>query len=51
MRDFPGSNNHLMMIKSLNLEAQASTGLVTIPDSTIGSGTTRFYRVVTPAQP
>jgi hypothetical protein len=30
---------------------QASTGVVTIPDSIVGGGTTRFYRLVTPQLP
>jgi hypothetical protein len=34
-----------------NVPAQASDGVVTIPDPTIGSGTTRFYRLVTPQLP
>ena len=34
-----------------NVPAQASDGVVTIPDSTLGSAPTRFYRLVTPQLP
>ena len=38
-------------LKLTNVSAQGSTGAMTIGDPTSGSVTTRFYRLVTPAQP
>jgi hypothetical protein len=43
--------NSAVWLTLQNVPAQASDGVVTIPDSTLGGDTTRFYRLVTPQLP
>ncbi len=46
-RDDLGSGSWLKLV---DVPSQAATGGITVTDRTVASGTTRFYRVITPAQ-